>query len=426
MDIFSKFFHHNMDEILQKIFLMLDPDSLHTARQINKQCNEFILRRIWESKFARRKLEKRLKNRWINHKPDTESCDYWDQMFVYSNSFALDDKILVCGLSHVGEGGAKVIETKTGLIVDSLSHRFDNHAKKCVRKVALAKSFIATLCGTLLCIWDKCTRGLITTKHLGETFMESYADMEATGHIIAIANKNFYDHVYIWKLEETQLNLLTKFSNDSQVSPTFVLDAERLGVILDYNLASVQFYDTDNLDLKETLDTETNLFDGFMTLKAFRFPYLAICQDSEHWIKIWNIETGSQVAQLSLGNYEMCCQLIFNNNFFFINLIKDQSLWENFITGEMRPSKQILRWYQLQDLQKIETVSIETATEKNEAAEMSPDLTKFLKHPSELELYKRAGSEYTRDLVALDNTSIVHVADFGDTVTFYNFWTGSR
>ena len=141
MDLFSKFFQHNMDEILQKIFLMLDPDSLHCSRQINKQCNEFIVNRIWGSNFARRCLRKRLKYRWMKEKPEIESCDYWDQMFVYSNSFALDDKFLVCGLSHVGEGGAKVIERKTGNIIDTLNHKFENHVKKCVRRVAISKYF---------------------------------------------------------------------------------------------------------------------------------------------------------------------------------------------------------------------------------------------------------------------------------------------
>jgi len=424
MDIFSKFFQHNMDEILQKIFLMLDPDSLHCSRQINKQWNEFILNRIWGSYFARRYLKKRLRHRWMKERPGIESCDYWDQMFVYSNSFAMDERILVCGLSHVGEGGAKVIERKTGNIIDSLCHKFENHVKKCVRRVALSNYFIATLCGKLLCVWDKNTRSLIDKVDLGENFVESYADMEATGHIIAIANKNYNDHIYVWKLEETELNLVAEFKNNCQVSPTFVLDSDRLGVILEYNLATVKFYETDNLELRETFDTDTCLFDGFMTLKAFRFPHFAICQYSE--IYIWNVETGEQLTYFNLGNYEMCCQLILTKDFFFINMIKDQSLWENFITGEMRPSKQILRWYQLEDFQNIELSNRQTVEDEKGIPRISPHLSKILKSPSEVVLNKRAGSEYTRDMVAVDSACVVHVADFGDAVTFYNFWTGSR
>jgi len=146
-----------------------------------------------------------------------------------------------------------------------------------------------------------------------------------------------------------------------------------------------------------------------MTLKAFKFPYFAICQYSE--IYIWNIESSSQLTYFDLGNYEMCCQLILNKNFFFINLIKDQSLWEYFVSGEMRPSKQILRWYQLEDFEKIEVENRKTVEDEQGIPRISPYLAKVLKNPSEIELSKRYGMEYTRDIVALSDTSIVHVAD---------------
>ena len=32
---FNDLFLHNMDEVLQEIFLLLDPTSLHAARQVN-------------------------------------------------------------------------------------------------------------------------------------------------------------------------------------------------------------------------------------------------------------------------------------------------------------------------------------------------------------------------------------------------------
>ena len=161
-----------------------------------------------------------------------------------------------------------------------------------------------------------------------------------------------------------------------------------------------------------------------MTLKAFKFPHFAIVQYSE--IYIWNVENGSQLAYFNLGNYEMCCQILLTSNFFFINLIKDQSLWENFITGEMRPSRQFLRWYQLQDLQNLEKNNRQNIDEEDDIPRIAPDLAKLLKSPSNIELDKQMGREYTRDMVALDDTSVVHVADFGDAVTFYNFWTKSK
>ena len=356
-------------------------------------------------------------------KPSIQICDYWDQMFVYSNSFSIDNRLLVCGLSHVGEGGAKVIEQCTGDIIATLDHNFESQNKKCVRRVALTNKFIATLCGKVLCIWNKDTRHLITKEELGDRFLDSNVDLEASENLIVLANKNYHDQIFVWRLIESHLSLVREFKNDSQISPTFVLDSCRLGIILEYNPATVQLYELTELDSREVFETETCFFDGFMTLKAFKFPYFAICQYSE--IYIWNIESSSQLTYFNLGNYEMCCQLILNKNFFFINLIKDQSLWENFVSGEMRPSKQILRWYQLEDFEKIEVENRKTVEDEQGIPRISPYLAKVLKNPSEIELSKRSGMEYTRDIVALSDTSIVHVADLGDAVTFYNFWSNS-
>ena len=218
---------------------MMDPDSLHCSRQICKQWNEFILDRIWGSNFARKCLKRRLKYKWINEKPEIESCDYWDQMFVYSNSFAMDDRFLVCGLSHVGEGGAKVIERKSGNIIGSLQHKFENYRKKQVRRVAISRQFIATLCGQLLCIWDKTTMSLITKADLGDTFMESFADLEASGNLVVIANKNYNDHIYVWKLEENRLNLAAEFKNESQEKRDIVVKKSKS---YEFGLISSVFY----------------------------------------------------------------------------------------------------------------------------------------------------------------------------------------
>ena len=113
----------------------------------------------------------------------------------------------------------------------------------------------------------------------------------------------------------------------------------------------------------------------------------------------------------------------------FINMIKDQSLWENFITGEMRPSRQLLRWYQLEDLKNVKQTrrqDLNKEDDTDDGPSMSTELAKLLCNPSEIELDKQHGKEYTRDMVALDSTSVVHVADFGDAVTYYEFWTTSK
>ena len=63
-------------------------------------------------------------------------------MFMYRDSFDLDNNILVCGLSAVGESGAKVIDLSTQKVIKHLDHQFE--VKVPVEDVKITKSFIIT------------------------------------------------------------------------------------------------------------------------------------------------------------------------------------------------------------------------------------------------------------------------------------------
>lgn len=56
-------------ELSQRIFLMLDGVSLHTARQTCRDWNEFIIKEIWERIVSRQVLERRLKKNWSEASP---------------------------------------------------------------------------------------------------------------------------------------------------------------------------------------------------------------------------------------------------------------------------------------------------------------------------------------------------------------------
>ena len=108
-------FQQNCTEILQRIFLYLDPASLHKSRQVSPQWNSFILSSVWGSKPGLRTLQRRLHHNWLNTDPEVFSVDYTEQMFFHrqDEALALSDDCLVVGLSEVGEGGAKVIDLGT-------------------------------------------------------------------------------------------------------------------------------------------------------------------------------------------------------------------------------------------------------------------------------------------------------------------------
>ena len=106
--IINKLFELNFDEILQKIFLNLDPLSLKNSKCVCSEWRQFITERLWNSKPARKQLQKRLINQWKFHDPSVTEYDF-GMMGV--NSLACDDELIVCGYL---KGQAKVFDLATG------------------------------------------------------------------------------------------------------------------------------------------------------------------------------------------------------------------------------------------------------------------------------------------------------------------------
>ena len=71
-------FQRNCTEILQRIFLYLDPASLHKSRQVCPQWNSFILSSVWGSKPELRTLQRRLHHNWLNTDPEVFRLDLTD------------------------------------------------------------------------------------------------------------------------------------------------------------------------------------------------------------------------------------------------------------------------------------------------------------------------------------------------------------
>jgi len=67
--IITELFARELEEILLKIFLYLDPRSLKNSRLTCSQWNEFLLRRIWNSSRSRSHLRQRLFRNWKSEEP---------------------------------------------------------------------------------------------------------------------------------------------------------------------------------------------------------------------------------------------------------------------------------------------------------------------------------------------------------------------
>ena len=67
--IIENLFDLGLEEVLQKIFLCLDPKSLKNCKFSCSQWREFIERRIWKSKSARQQLHHKLNSGWKHETP---------------------------------------------------------------------------------------------------------------------------------------------------------------------------------------------------------------------------------------------------------------------------------------------------------------------------------------------------------------------
>ena len=153
----SKLFSKNCAEILQQIFLLLPAESLHQARQVCHQWNDFILQSVWGSRSGLNTLHRRLHHNWLKEEPKVFSVDYTEEMFINPRhtAMAVASDCLVVGLSRVGQGGAKVIDLASQEIVGHLAHQDTNDRE--VDCVQITKTWIITSGKEKVVLWKRKT-----------------------------------------------------------------------------------------------------------------------------------------------------------------------------------------------------------------------------------------------------------------------------
>jgi len=107
-DIMNRLFDLDLDELIQKIFLSLDPLSLKSCKCVSSEWFHFIQNRLWNSKPARKQLHNRLINQWKFSEPFVTE---YGQGMMGVNFLVCDDEIIVCGYTR---GQARVYDVDTG------------------------------------------------------------------------------------------------------------------------------------------------------------------------------------------------------------------------------------------------------------------------------------------------------------------------
>jgi len=107
-DIMNKLFELDLDEIIQRVFLSLDPLSLKNCRCVCSEWSEFIQKRLWGSRPAKTQLKKRLINQWKFSEPFQTQ---FDEGASGVNFLVCDDDLVVCGYTR---GQARAYDACTG------------------------------------------------------------------------------------------------------------------------------------------------------------------------------------------------------------------------------------------------------------------------------------------------------------------------
>lgn len=220
--IVARLLERNCQELLQEIFLYLDPASLHISRQVCQRWNDFISQTVWGSQRGIRAQERRLHYSWLTSEPRLFSVDYTDQMFFHhkKSSLALDNKYLVAGLSHVGQGGAKVIDLATQEIVAHLPHQ--DTQDRGVRSVMITRSWIITQGKEKSLLWSRDTFQQVLSLEFSVQSSALQSSMETEiGQLYLALVKAFPFMLSLYRIKDN--------SESKELTPELIMERERKG-----------------------------------------------------------------------------------------------------------------------------------------------------------------------------------------------------
>ena len=232
--ITARLFERNCQELLQEIFLYLDPESLHTARQVCQGWNDFIRESVWGSQRGHRALERKLHNNWLSSESRVFTADYLEtnEWHPYHTAVAIDNKYLVEGLDE----DAMVIDIATKELVTHLPHKPFTHLgldettenKTGVWFVMITKSWIITQRKESAILWSKETFQQVLILDLPIEESSELLSMETDGGELYLAHSPpfIFNHGEgTWNSPRTSLY---KLNNDSdEFSLEMIFDRKR-------------------------------------------------------------------------------------------------------------------------------------------------------------------------------------------------------
>jgi len=353
-------FRCNMDAVLRQIFLWLDPESLHRARQVCQQWEQFIMDRVWA------RMETRLVRNWLSGEPSVVVEEYRGLVPRLWGLIAMDSQLVIVWPE---QEGPRVMERNSGRILATIPKLSDK--KVCFSRcsVGISDHFIMVksdhnqmvgvfarpsiessqdgtsppelpLLGSIDLKPHRIGREDESDVQSGEFPYDIYYLYSRTrliglgkSHVVTGSSIAPSYPTMVWKLEEGKFILAKTFCAQANDKPNFAVDGGRLLVveheaqpgfarddqrkrfcnIHDSKCIThgwLRIFNADNLDKEEYLvETDLAYFEGFgfgsadyVETLAFKFPLVAVYEawGMDEFVKVWNAETGLKLIQLDM------------------------------------------------------------------------------------------------------------------------------
>ena len=313
-DIINRLFELDLDELLQKIFLSLDPLSLKNCKCVSKDWSNFIQRRLWDSKPARAQLHKRLINQWKFSEPFST---VHDEGVMGVNYLASDDEMVVCGYTR---GQARAYHLHTGELVYQLQCNKQDTSDYDGVQLELGRTVIVTVTETgwvtVFCRVDGKT--LYQEKHHGEH--QSVYGLKVTDRCILTGGGDgslvMLERVEgVWRVTDEM------FDNKEGITH---IDVDGKWAVTGTR-QSIKLWDLEQHKLVIGGDNEVKTKVWMLSLT---YPHVYVV-GGDDWpgVQVWNITTGHLVRHLNNQGGKPFHNIHHNGRFLTISEYNTNTAW---------------------------------------------------------------------------------------------------
>jgi len=296
--IFCLLESHNLAFLIQEIFLYLDHDSLHQARQVCQDWNEFIMERIWRSRRGKVEMKKKLWRQWKKYEPHKREFEI-DRKGFY---LAVDEKIIGLGTLDnkavmlnltTGEEVRHVECQDTEVLTRMDQNNFISEAESVQLDMTNEVVVTVTGCGVVT-VWDRLTMEVLYREaHHG---YEPVLGVRAVGDIIITGGINGSMAVLTVSTTEPRVRLECLQRERGQRSINH-LDCDTVHILVgtDHDMKLWSLSDRANPVVVNTVPAE------HVCCCVLAYPYAA-CTGlfASYGVQVWDMVKGEQLRHLHM------------------------------------------------------------------------------------------------------------------------------